>query len=80
MGGTLVAILLDRWVIHGQYKLILTYDGRAAIGGGKRHRDEPVGPQLYDLASDPFEQSNLYGKLPKVYESLRITLDNWYSL
>jgi hypothetical protein len=25
-------------------------------------------------------QTNLYGKLPKVYEALRAKLDNWYPL
>lgn len=33
--------------------------------------------ELYDLLNDPFEQNNLYGKLPEVYESLRVKLEAW---
>jgi arylsulfatase A-like enzyme len=74
------AVLLKRWVIHKQYKLILTYDGQGTRVSGSRSADRATGPELYDLVSDPFEQNNLYGKLPKVYESLRSRLDNWYPL
>ena len=72
--------MLKQWVIHKQYKLILTYDGQGTRVSGSRSADKATGPEFYDLVSDPFEQSNLYGKLPKVYESLRSKLDNCYPL
>ncbi len=75
------AALLKRWVIHKQYKLILTYDGQGSYAGStQERRSQTTAPELYDLVSDPFEQDNLYGRLPKVYESLRSRIDNWYSL
>jgi len=75
------AALLKRWVIHKQYKLIVTYDGLGSYAGStQERRNQTTAPELYDLLSDPFEQHNLYGKRPKVYESLRSKIDNWYSL
>jgi arylsulfatase A-like enzyme len=78
------ATLLTRWVIQKQYKLILTCDGKGSYaGGGKdlngkdRLATEPV---LFDLAKDPYEQTNLYGKLPKVAAALRTKLNGWYAL
>jgi len=75
------AVLLKRWVIHKRHKLILSYDGQGSYAGSTRERvSKDTGPELYDLVSDPFEQENLYGKLPKVYESLRSKIDKWYPL
>jgi len=72
------AVLLKRWVIHKQYKLILSYDGQGKPVARGRSAGKATGPELYDLANDPFEKNNLFGKLPKVYESLRSRLDKWY--
>jgi arylsulfatase A-like enzyme len=72
------AVLLRRWVIHKQYKLILTYDRQGATAHKKIAKAD--GPQIYDLIKDPYEQKNLYGTLPKVYESLRSRLDKWYPI
>jgi len=47
-----------------------------AARAGARTKD--AGPELYDLIDDPFEKDNLYGKLPKVVESLRSKLESWY--
>ena len=62
------AVLLNRWVIHKRYKLIVACGGEA---------DEATEPELYDLLDDPFEQKNLYGTRPEVYESLRASLEAW---
>jgi len=48
---------------RGNYKLILNYD------------DDSV--QLFDLASDLGEQSNLAEAKPEVARSLKVQLDNW---
>ena len=62
------AALLNRWAIHKRYKLIVPCRVEA---------DEATKPELYDLDEDPFEQKNLYGTRPKVYESLRARLEAW---
>ena len=62
------SVLLNRWVIHKRYKLIVACG--AAAG-------EATEPELYDLLDDPFEQKNLYGTRPEVYESLRSRLEAW---
>ena len=50
--------LLYRWVIQGDYKLLLTYDG--IVNRYKAtHAREDRGPQLYNLTVDPFELDNL---------------------
>jgi len=78
------ATLLKRWVIHKQYKLILTYDGEGtyAGGGGDRSGRERLttAPELFDLIDDPYEQTNIHGKLPEVARALRAELKQWYPL
>jgi len=50
--------LLYRWVIQGDFKLLLTYDG--IVNRYKAtHAREDRGPQLYNLTVDPFELDNL---------------------
>jgi len=65
--------------MHKGYKLILTYAGKVEEKGGagvtKRKIDSKTAPEIYDLLKDPFEQTNLYGELPEVYEDLRARLD-----
>jgi len=76
--------LLKRWVIHKQYKLILAYDGEGSYAGGgsdRNGRDRvTTAPELFDLVEDPYEQTNLYDKLPKVAGALRKMIDEWYVL
>jgi len=74
------AVLCKRWVIEKQYKLIVSYDDRGLPVSGSGRPVKATGPELYDFVKDPYEQNNLYGNLPKVYESLRNKLDNWYPL
>jgi len=76
--------LLARWVIHKQYKLILPCDGEGTYAGGgadRRGRDSRLETaQLFDLIKDPYEQTDLHDKLPKVVAALRQKLDGWYAL
>ncbi|MBW8016672.1 MAG: sulfatase [Planctomycetes bacterium] len=71
--------LLRRWVIQGNYKLIISYDG-VDKGYGRDKPDAKSGPMLFDLSKDPHEKKNLYNTLPDVYKSLRTKIDNWYPL
>ncbi len=69
------ATLLYRWVIHGHEKLLLTYDGRRGRGEAP---PEVTEPQLFDLAADPTEQTNLAAKHPERVKALSKLLDEWY--
>ena len=69
------ASLLYRWVINGNDKLLLTYDGAP---GKMKYPPTSGEPQLYDLKSDPGEKTNLASKNPERVEQLRKLLDGWY--
>jgi hypothetical protein len=51
------------WVREGKWKLIVTVDGGAA--------------ELYDVATDPHERSNLAASRGEVVASLRAKVDAW---
>lgn len=67
--------LLYRWVIKGNHKLLLTYDGRP---GRMKYPPREAAPQLYDLKSDPLEKQNLAGKNPERVAELSKLLEKWY--
>lgn len=75
----LEASLLYRWVIAGQWKLLLSYDGKV-------NRYAPVHdlskspPQLFDLLKDPHETQNLATAHPDVVKKLQQKLDDWYKV
>lgn len=69
------ASLLYRWVIQGDWKLLLTYDGRP---GQMKYPPKGVEPQLYHLASDPLEQRNLAAQHPDKVAEMTKLLDGWY--
>jgi arylsulfatase A-like enzyme len=71
------ASLLYRWVIEGQWKLLLTYDGQ--VGRYARHhpRSEKR-PQLFDLLADPHEQQNLAAANPELVARLADRLQAWW--
>jgi len=69
--------LLHRWVIHGNEKLLLTYDGRR---GKAEPAPENSEPQLFDLAADPNENANLAPTRPERVEALSKLLDEWYTV
>jgi arylsulfatase A-like enzyme len=60
--------LWSRWVIEGWWKLILPAPGQP--------RGEK--PELYDLKTDPDENSNLAQEHPEKVRELRALIDNWY--
>ncbi|MCA9081694.1 MAG: sulfatase [Planctomycetaceae bacterium] len=63
-----VASLRFRWVIDGNWKLIVPHPGR-----------EPKAPlELYDLAADPHEEQNLATDQPDRVAKLRKELDAWW--
>ena len=57
-----------RWVIDGHWKLIVPHE--ANIKGAK--------PELYDLAKDPTEKTNLAEKQPEKVTELTKKLDAWW--
>lgn len=71
------ASLLFRWVIEGNMKLLLTYDGRT---GKMKYPPKDSVPQLFDLSADPFEKVNLATDMPQLVERLGKRLDAWYEL
>lgn len=71
------ASLLYRWVIQGDYKLLLTYDGRP---GKMKYPPSTNYPQLFHLKSDPHETVNLAEEQPERVNELRALLNKWYTL
>ncbi|MEZ6129087.1 MAG: sulfatase [Planctomycetaceae bacterium] len=73
------ASLLYRWVIQGQWKLLLTYDGKvnryAAV-----HAAHDKRPQLYDLLTDPHETTNLAADHADVVARLANKLQDWWTV
>lgn len=57
--------VLHRWTIQGHTKLI--------VPSGKGE------PELYDLAADPFEKTNLAAQKPDEAARLRKVLDEWWN-
>ena len=68
------ASLNYRWVIEDNWKLLLTYDGQQ---GKVRYKPTDYRPQLYDLASDPHEKSNLASQHPERLSQLAKRLEVW---
>lgn len=71
------ASLLYRWAIHGKWKLLLTYDGQLGRYASSHPRTERR-PQLYDLAADPHETTNVAAEHPEVVERLAKKIANWW--
>ena len=71
--------LLYRWVIKGDWKLIVSYDGKNA-SYQKYHDQFLVGPRLYNLAEDEHEKINLAAKYPQKVNLLKDQLEQWYKL
>ncbi|NOT59825.1 MAG: sulfatase [Acidobacteria bacterium] len=64
--------VLSRWVIDGEWKLIVPVPGRE---GEDVLRDQP---QLYRLATDPEEKNNLAAQEPQRVTALCAKLDRWW--
>ena len=69
------ASLLYRWVIRGDDKLLLTYDGAP---GKMKYPPKGGEPQLFNLKSDPGEKVNLAAKKPRLVKQLSALMDEWY--
>lgn len=69
------ASLLYRWVIQGNMKLLLTYDGNP---GKMKFPPKGSAPQLYDLSEDPLEVYNLAKDHPNKVKEMTALLDGWY--
>lgn len=69
------ASLMYRWVIDGNLKLLLSYDGRL---GKIKYPPTDFRPQLYDLIADPHENLNLASERPDDVARLVKKLDDWY--
>jgi len=72
--------LLYRWVIEGNWKLILTYDGAVSERYASSHPRTEKRPQLFDLSKDPFEDQNVAKQHPEIVERLAGRIQNWYPL
>ena len=69
--------LLYRWVIQGDWKLLLTYDGIVSSYKTTHPRTEK-GPQLFNLAEDPAEKKNLAKDNPEIVAKLVKEIEGWY--
>ncbi|MGE0755724.1 MAG: sulfatase [Pirellulaceae bacterium] len=71
------ATLLYRWAIEGKWKLLLTYDGKVGRYASSHPRTERR-PQLFDLAADPHETSNVAAAHPELVERLAKKIAAWW--
>ena len=71
------ASLLYRWTIRDQWKLLLTYDGTVNRYQSTHPRTERR-PQLFDLARDPWEESNLAEDRPELVAELAKDIRVWW--
>ncbi|MFN3166093.1 MAG: sulfatase [Phycisphaeraceae bacterium] len=69
------ASLIYRWVIRGNMKLLLTYDGAL---GRMKYPPKDFEPKLYDLEADPLEKHNLAKDRPEQVEQLTRLIDGWW--
>ncbi|MGI9243592.1 MAG: sulfatase-like hydrolase/transferase, partial [Verrucomicrobiales bacterium] len=69
------ASLLYRWVIRGDEKLLLTYDGAP---GKMKYPPTDADPKLYDLKADPHERVNLASERPELVTELSGLISDWY--
>ncbi len=71
------ASLLFRWVIEGNWKLLLTYDGEVNRYKSTHPRTEKR-PQLFNLKEDPHEKVNQAAQHGDVVARLAKQIDGWY--
>jgi len=71
------ATLLYRWIIQGNHKLLLTYDGEVAAYSTTHPRTEKR-PQLFDLSKDPAENNNIAAANPERVAELATMIGQWW--
>ncbi len=71
------ATLLYRWIIFGEWKLLLTYNGRVGRYA-KNHARTDRNPQLYNLLIDPHEDNNVASLHPELVDQLKDRLQSWW--
>ncbi len=69
--------LVYRWVIDGDWKLLLTYDGEVSP---KYFFPTDMRPQLFNLANDPREENNVANQHPDIVGRLADKIDEWWHL
>ncbi len=69
--------LVFRWCIEGDWKLLLTYDGEVNRYATTHPREEKR-PQLFNLANDPHEKTNLAGEHPEIVAALARKIADWW--
>ncbi len=67
--------LLYRWVIEGDWKLLLSYDGRP---GKMKYPPTETAPLLFDLKDDPHERNDLAGENPRLVRRLARKIERWW--
>jgi len=71
------ASLTHRWAIEGRWKLLLTYDGVLGRHASTHPRIERR-PQLYDLQTDPHEETNRAAEHPQIVARLAGKIAAWW--
>ena len=71
--------LIYRWIVRGQWKLLLTYDGKVNRYASTHPRTEKR-PQLFNLLEDPHENTNLASGNPGVVKQLATEIRNWWTV
>ncbi len=66
------ANLMTRWVIDGEWKLLVPVPGQA-------NEEQPQHTELYRITRDPEERVDLASKEPRRVAALRRTLDAWWN-
>lgn len=69
--------LLYRWIIEGEWKLILSYDGKN-VSYQNYHKDVLGAPRLFNLQDDEHEEVNLADKHPEIVARLADKIANWW--
>lgn len=77
--GNPEANLLYRSVIEGEWKLLLTYDGKID-GFAELHQNAERRPQLFHLINDPYERANLAKEHPDIVARLAAKIAAWNPL
>jgi uncharacterized sulfatase len=77
--GNPEANLLYRSLIDGEWKLLLTYDGKID-GFEELHRNAERRPQLFNLIDDSHERANLAKDHPEIVARMAAKIAAWYPL